>query len=794
MRKVEILAPAGSYDSMRAAVHAGCDAVYIGGSLFGARAFADNLSEEDLKRAIDFVHIREKKIYLTVNTLLKEEELKKQLYTYLLPFYEHGLDAVIVQDIGVMSFLHREFPELPLHASTQLSLTGSRGANGLKKLGITRFVPARELSLEEIRKIRQETDLEIETFVHGALCYCYSGQCLLSSMIGGRSGNRGRCAQPCRMQYRLEDGKTGYFMSPKDICTLELLPELIEAGIDSFKIEGRMKRPEYVAFTAYLYGKYTDLYEALGKQGYEEYIRKHSRELLEDKQALMDLYNRGGFSNGYYKQYHGKSMMSVKRPNHSGVQVGTAVRAGKRNALLHLEKEVYGQDILEFRNEKGISVYEFTLKEGAGKDTDLTVNILPGSKIYPGMPIFRTRNQRLLSGISADFIEEDLPVKIEGVLCAIPGKPIQLTLSCIRKTGESIAVTVEGAVAEIAKNQPMTAEKMEKAILQLKDSGFALEKLEIKLLGDVFVPVGKLKELRREGLLKLTEALTSKGRRKAPEPVTEKWQEKCFLEVPSKEAALKIDALVLTREQAEAVCASKVDRIYLSAGLYEECCQAGLKFSGKEIIFTLPYVVRERNRKSLEKSLAAAEKCDGFLVRNAEELFLLKDQRLILDTGMYVLNREAEEAYRFLGAAELSASLEQTFEELLKSGCHGKSLCVYGHIPLMITAQCMIDTVYGCQKRESFKKLYDRKGKTLFLRNVCEDCYNVIYDGLPLSLLKEKKAILELSPERLRLDFTMETGKETEQILNTFLDVFRFNKEGVLEKETTKGHFRKGME
>ncbi|MFW5670496.1 MAG: peptidase U32 family protein, partial [Acetivibrio ethanolgignens] len=227
MRKVEILAPAGSYESMQAAVNAGCDAVYIGGSQFGARAFADNLSVENLKKAMDFVHIRDKKLYLTVNTLLKEEELKEQLYDYLLPFYEHGLDAVIVQDIGVMSFIHKAFPELPIHASTQMSLTGSRGANGLKSLGVTRFVPARELSLEELRDIRRETDLEIETFVHGALCYCYSGQCLLSSMIGGRSGNRGRCAQPCRMQYRLPDGKTGYFMSPKDICTLELIPELI---------------------------------------------------------------------------------------------------------------------------------------------------------------------------------------------------------------------------------------------------------------------------------------------------------------------------------------------------------------------------------------------------------------------------------------------------------------------------------------------------------------------------------------------------------------------------------------
>lgn len=790
MRKVEILAPAGSYESMRAAVNAGCDAVYIGGSRFGARAFADNLSAEDLKRAMDFVHIREKKLYLTVNTLLKEEELKEQLYDYLLPFYEHGLDAVIVQDIGVMSFIHRVFPKLSIHASTQMSLTGSRGANGLKSLGVTRFVPARELSMEELKGIRKETDLEIETFVHGALCYCYSGQCLLSSMIGGRSGNRGRCAQPCRMQYRLADGKTGYFMSPKDICTLELIPELIDAGVDSFKIEGRMKRPEYAAFTAYLYGKYADLYEALGKDGYAKYLKKHKQEASEDKMALMDLYNRGGFSTGYYRQYHGKDMMAVKRPNHSGVKVGTTLRAGKKNAVIGLEKEVYGQDILEFRNEKELSIYEFTLKEGARAGEELMTNILPGSQIYQGMAVFRTRNQKLLSKIEADFMGKDAPVKIEGCFFATPNEAIRLTLTCTRERGEAVTVCVDGEIAQEAKSQPMTEEKIKKAIMQMQDSGFVLEDLKIDVRGDIFIPVGKLKELRREGLLRLTEALTARWHRTADEIYEER---KCE-EESIQEKGFKIDASVLTREQAEAACASGADRIYLPTELYQECSKAGMDFSEKEVIFTLPYVIREKNRKRMAESLAMKEECRGFLVRNAEELFSIEDKKMILDSGMYVLNKEACAAYKKLGAAELAASVEENYEELLKTGCQGKTLIVYGHLPLMITAQCMVDTVYGCQGREEFRELYDRKGKKLLLRNVCRDCYNIIYDGTPLSLHGERDAVQKLAPERLRLDFTVETKEETERILSTFLDVFRFDKEGILEKETTRGHFRKGIE
>ncbi len=247
--KAELLAPAGSYQGLQAVIRAGADAVYIGGSMFGARAYADNPAREELEEAIDFTHIHGKKIYLTVNTLLKNQELYGQLYDFIAPFYERGADGVIVQDFGVLSFLKKEFPELPLHASTQMTVTGPKGTRLLKEAGVSRIVPARELSLEEIKAIHQETGMEIECFVHGALCYCYSGMCLFSSMLGGRSGNRGRCAQPCRLPYQafsqgkaLNDENSRYLLSPKDMCTIELLPEILEAGVYSLKIEGRMKR------------------------------------------------------------------------------------------------------------------------------------------------------------------------------------------------------------------------------------------------------------------------------------------------------------------------------------------------------------------------------------------------------------------------------------------------------------------------------------------------------------------------------------------------------------------------
>lgn len=309
-RDVEILAPAGSMECLRAAVAAGADAIYLGGTKFGARAYAQNLSEEDLVQAIEYVHIHGRKIYMTVNTLLKDRELN-ELYAYLLPYYKAGLDGVIVQDIGAVKFIGEYFPEMPVHASTQMTITNTLGADFLKRYGITRVVPARELSLKEIRDMKKQTGLEMECFVHGALCYCYSGQCLLSSMIGGRSGNRGQCAQPCRLPYQTEGKKPADLMSLKDLCTIDILPELIDAGIDSFKIEGRMKQPEYAYTVVKMYRKYADQYLKLQKEG----KGKSSYHVSEaDKRELLATYQRRGYCEGYYYQHNGKDMVSLKRP------------------------------------------------------------------------------------------------------------------------------------------------------------------------------------------------------------------------------------------------------------------------------------------------------------------------------------------------------------------------------------------------------------------------------------------------------------------------------------------------
>ena len=321
LKRVELLAPAGGYETMVGAFNAGADAVYLGGSKFGARAYADNFDTQQVLDAISYAHLHDKKIYMTVNTLVKEKEIG-QVYDFMLPFAENKLDGVIVQDYGVMRLIRDEFPDIELHASTQQTVTGVYGARLLKELGCCRVVPARELSLMEMQAIREKAGVEVEAFIHGAMCYCYSGVCLFSSMVGERSGNRGRCAQPCRLPYQIQ-GKKGdetYPLSLKDMCTINIIPELIRAGIDSFKIEGRMKRPEYAAGVTSLYRKYIDMYYENPSGG----IRVSD----EDMEILKGLYLRTGISEGYYHQHNGRNMVTISSPAYNGTsdKVLTMVR------------------------------------------------------------------------------------------------------------------------------------------------------------------------------------------------------------------------------------------------------------------------------------------------------------------------------------------------------------------------------------------------------------------------------------------------------------------------------------
>ena len=459
-KKVEILAPAGSFDSMKAAVAAGADAVYMGGSRFGARAYAENPDETGMLEAINYVHLHGRQLYMTVNTLVKEDEMD-DLYDYLLPYYQAGLDAVIVQDMGVFSYIREHFPDLPVHASTQMTITGPEGAALMTRMGAVRIVTARELSLEEIRRIYQETGVEIESFVHGALCYCYSGQCLFSSLIGGRSGNRGRCAQTCRLPFdvlrRLDEnnpnenkkqkkengvlnpGDSKYVLSLKDLCTLDILPDILEAGVYSLKIEGRMKSPRYTAGVVRLYRKYVDLYLKNGRKGY--------RVDPKDRKELLDLFDRGGQTLGYYTEHNGRDMVVC--------------------------------------HEK---------------------------------PAFRQENRELYQYLDKTYVEAEVKEPVQGFARVCEGEPLQLTLQYEDPlTGESRMAGGIGAVVQTAVKQPMSKERIEKQLGKTGNTPYYFENLDVETGGSPFVPVQELNELRRSAFEQLTEEILRPYRREIPE-------------------------------------------------------------------------------------------------------------------------------------------------------------------------------------------------------------------------------------------------------------------------------------
>lgn len=316
----ELLAPAGSLEILKGVIESGADAVYVGGSMFGARAYANNFTEEELLEAIDFAHLRGVKVYLTVNTLIKNSEFSK-LYDYLLPYYKRGLDAVIVQDIGVVKAIHEYFPSMEIHTSTQMTVTGADGVRFLSQFGVTRVVMAREVSLAEMKRIHEETGMELEAFVHGALCYSYSGQCLFSSILGGRSGNRGRCAQPCRLPYTVEGKKDEYILSLKDMCGIKALDKLHDAGVYSLKIEGRMKQLEYACGVVKYYRSYIDSMKPVTDADYDR---------------IKALGNRCGFTDRYYFDHNGSDMVTYVKPNF----VSNAAEPSPEKRKLSIEGEL----------------------------------------------------------------------------------------------------------------------------------------------------------------------------------------------------------------------------------------------------------------------------------------------------------------------------------------------------------------------------------------------------------------------------------------------------------------------
>ncbi len=791
-KKVEILAPAGSYESLKAAIAAGADAVYIGGTRFGARAYADNLDEQRLLEVIDYVHLHGRKIYLTINTLLKETELKQELYDYLLPYYRQGLDAVIVQDMGVLCFVKEYFPDLPIHASTQMTITDKLGAKFLENQGVERIVTSRELHIDEIKEITENTSLEIESFVHGALCYCYSGQCLYSSLIGGRSGNRGQCAQPCRLPYKVQGEKDSqYILSLKDMCTLEYIPELVESGIYSFKIEGRMKKPEYVALVTAMYRKYVDLYLAVGREKYKVDPR--------DKEKLMDLYNRGGSHGGYYHAKNGRDMISIDRPNHAGVPALKVLKYNGKTLTAKAITDIGAGDVIELPD--GKENYTFAKDVLKGETISFPTH---KKQIFDRDAILnRVRNESLLKEINETIIQKKVKEKIDGKLILSSTASAKFILSY-----GDIIIEVQGDVAQEAMNQPTDATRIEKQMCKTGNTEFEFERLDIEVPGNLFVPMQSLNDLRRRGLEALKDAILEQYRRNVEHPYD--WALERQENVGRvREEINSFYVYVEQLEQFEEVVAKDcVKRIYLDANAID-CVFDNTKslevielarLHKKEIYLGLPHIFRSNTRKQYETYYdnLVAQGWDGLLIRNYESYqFLLEkgyEGNIVTDYSLYQFNRYAKQFWKNEQVDSFTAPLELNFKELKEVGLENSELVVYGHFPMMVSAQCITKTTKGCQKQPGRITFKDRYQKEFAAKCNCDYCYNVIYNTAPVLLTDQKLEIQELAPKALRLHFTIEGKSKVKEVLRLYEDVFI--KGDVLKEpsmEFTRGHFKRGI-
>lgn len=763
---VEILAPAGSYESMVAAVNAGADAVYIGGSRFGARAYANNLDEEAMVKAIDFVHLHGRKLYMTVNTLVKETELG-ELFGYLTPYYEVGLDAVIVQDLGVFTFIREHFPDLPIHVSTQMTVTGKYGAAMLKEMGAVRVVPARELSLKEIRSIYEETGMEIETFVHGALCYGYSGQCLFSSLIGGRSGNRGRCAQTCRLPFDvLRDGRTvnnkneKYVLSLKDLCTLDVLPDILEAGVCSLKIEGRMKSPRYTAGVVSIYRKYLNLYLKEGRAGY--------RVEEKDKKTLLELFDRGGQSQGYYKEHNGRDMVVLKEK--------PEFREGNKALFDYLDQTFV--EAVKKEPVRGFAHFE------AGKPAALSLNYVNPAAAIDGP--FQTQEEN-----DSRFRRKAANAK------------------------ELVAVWYADLVEE-AKNAPMDEARIRKQLMKTGDLPFEFEKLEITIKGNVFVPVQTLNKLRREAFKNLAEAILTQSRRTSDILKTSMGKTELLFE--NKEAGVReFSAYVSRTEQFEAALGQFAEwiqemdpvrswrfSVYLASetfgpGVWKtitaRCHEAGIF-----CYLMLPRIFRAEAEDYFLSHLRELKDADfdAVGIGSMEEPEFLRryypEIPMYFDQGMYAMNHISRRTLSAMGASRYTVPVELNRREMEETGVSGE-LILYGRLPMMISAQCIQKTTGGCTKKPDILWLRDRKGKEFPAENQCRFCYNTIYNASPLSLLGLSGEVSRLDPPVLRLNFTLENQKETREVLEAFyMEFVKGEMKAAPRGDFTRGHFRRGVE
>lgn len=764
-KRVELLAPAGNYECFLAAIHAGADAVYLAGSRFGARAYADNFTTEQLIEAIQYAHLFGRKVYMTVNTLLKQEETDA-LVAYMIPYYEAGLDGVIIQDMGVFSVLKKHFPGMELHCSTQMTLTGPEGAAFAQAIGANRIVPAREISLDEVRAIHEAyPEMELECFIHGALCYCYSGQCLFSSIVGGRSGNRGTCAQPCRLPYDVAVQnarlKEKYPLSLKDLCTIHMVPELIEAGIASFKIEGRMKSAEYVAGV-------TGIYRAAIDRYYEN-PNGYTGPTAEELAVLAELYVRSETEEGYYHHYNGKHMITPDKPSYIGCSDETLSYV--RNRYVQQTPTI------------PVSLF-VTLKKN--KPATLTVTGNDGSSVT----------------VQGDTVSEALK------------KPLSLedAHKQLKKTG--------GTVFEAKRIETDMEENVFMPVSRLNElRRLALEEMQTLMLDGT----GRTYHINAS---QVQETLSKQNGSQVVQDESEGiWYYAAYVRT-GEQLNVCLSRESLQRIYVDDALWQEI--LAQDTGTGAGFDETMLKKQAERLYYAMPRILRKKSRERLKNNLSKLleeKRIAGVYVATPDAYELARQvlsgynkdaaAYLVAAPSLAVMNVESLKFWQER-CHVVSIPLELNEKELYalqraQDNRTNAEMMVYGRIPLMFTANCVRKSFdpKGCRAVGGISYLTDRKNNRIPVVHDCLNCCNIIYNSVPMSLHKHLSKLGQMKMiGGLMLAFTTENVQETENIMDFYEKVGALSSikaSGTIKKnewnempewifgDYTNGHFTRGV-
>jgi putative protease len=846
----ELLAPAGSWEALVAAVQNGADAVYLGGRAFNARHSAANFSAEELARAVRYAHVRGVKVYVTVNTLVGDGELEEAA-RFLFFLQNAGADAAILQDLGLASLARAVVPELPLHASTQMNVHNAPAVQHLcRNLGIKRVILARELSADEIKRLKKETGAQIEVFIHGALCICYSGQCLFSSLVGGRSGNRGRCAQPCRLPYTLVDGRGRlladpgrageYLLSPRDLNVSRHLPVLLQAGVDALKIEGRLKKPEYVAVVTRVYRQLIDRAAAAGPEGFSV--------TPEEEADLARIFNRE-FTPGYLAGRPGRLLMSTRRPNNRGVFLGRVRRRGEGWLEIALEEDLSVGDGLEVwvteGGRDGFEVREIIAggERVASARAGQAVRVAYRGPARTGDRVFKTHDRRLIEQARATFASPRETKKVP-VYFSVRGKVGEPLVVSVRDAEGNAGEGRTLSVGEPAARRPLTSDFLLRQLDRLGNTPFQLAGLDSRLEGEVIYPAGEINAARRRALEALEAAREEAARPTAPvgREVFERRLTRAAGdgrgpgsggrgEVPGsgRGAAPLLSVYAGSPAAVRAAAGAGAGLVYFGgdvfgfppagredlAAAWRFCKERGVKF-----FLATPRVLKDGELPAVYELCreACSWPVDGILVANLGLLEKIRHLgvRFGTDLSFNVFNARAAGYLGAAGAAHVALSPELTREQVREIAARAEvpvEILVHGGVELMVSEHCVPGSVLGglapgercarpCRKEKCF--LQDRLG-VLFPVEVDRYCRMHIFNSREICLLDELRAAVETGAGILRIDARRHGPDYVAKVTRAYRQALAALEKGEKgpEKEellpllpggVTTGHFFRGVE